>query len=153
MTNNDLSALRELLDQLQFQLIEPVKFGRSDPKSTAAKVRIPTAAATYFNILAVTDLGGRPGPERQEGLVEQVVAAAFQTFAGQDPHPSPFDKAAMILRGIIQGHPFMDGNKRTGFLSAVYYLDRVGYKLRPDRSQSEIVSFCRGVSTGEIRDL
>jgi death-on-curing protein len=62
-----------------------------------------------------------PAP-RAPGLVEQVVAGAFHTFGGDDPHPGPFDKAAMLLRGITQGHPFTDGNKRTGILVASYYL-------------------------------
>jgi prophage maintenance system killer protein len=117
------------------------------------KVRLLSAAAVYFNVLAVTEFGGRSGPVRQAGLIEQVVAAAFQTFQGTDPHPSPLDKAAMLLRGITQGHPFTDANKRTGFLVAIYYLDRVGFVLRPDLSPAEVVSFCRRVSAGEVRDL
>jgi death-on-curing protein len=152
MTEHNSPALAGLLERLRFQLEEPVDFARTDPESTAAKVRLLSAAATYFNVLAVTEFGGRPGPVRQEGLVEQVVAAAFQTYQGEDPHPSPFDKAAVLLRGITQGHPFTDANKRTGFLVAVYYLARVGYALRPELSQAEVVSFSRRVSAGEVRD-
>lgn len=55
---------------------------------------------------------------RSRGLVEQVVGAAFQTFERIDPHADPFERAAMRLRGVTQGHPFGDGNKRTGFLLA-----------------------------------
>ncbi len=126
MTENDASPLTRLLERLRFRLEEPVDFTRTDSGSTAAKVRLLTAAATYFNVLAVIEFGGRSGPVWQEGLVEQVVADAFQTYEGVDPHPSPFAKAAMLLRGITQGHPFTDAIKRTGFLVAVYYLDRVG---------------------------
>ena len=148
--NSDIARITE---QLRWRLIEPVDFTRSDSESTASKVRLLSAAATYFNVLAVAEFGGRLGVERQEGLVEQVVAAAFQTYGGEDPHPGPFDKAAMLLRGITQGHPFADGNKRTGFLLAVYYLDRVGHVLHADLPRSEVVSFCRSVSAGEVRDL
>lgn len=150
---DDTRVLASLFERLRFRLEEPVDFTRTDPEATAAKVRLLSAAATYFNVLAVTDFGGRPGPVRQEGLVEQVVAAAFQTYEGEDPHPSPFDKAAVLLRGITQGHPFTDANKRTGFLLAVYYLDLVGYVLRPALSRAEVVSFSRRVSAGEVRDL
>jgi len=59
----------------------------------------------------------------------------------------------MLPRGITQGHPFTDANKRTGFLVAIYYLDRVGFVLRPNLSPTEVVSFCRRVSAGEVRDL
>jgi death-on-curing protein len=134
-------------------MTEPVDFARTDPEATASKVRLLSAAAIYFNVLVITEFGGRAGPVRQEGLVEQVVAAAFQTYRGEDPHPSPFDKAAMLLRGITQGHPFADANKRTGFLLVMYYLDRVGVVFRPSLSTAEVVSFSRRISAGEVRDV
>lgn len=153
MTGHDREDVARLIRQLQMRLAEPVDFTDSGPDATAVKVRLLSAAAIYFNVLAVTEYGGRIGPIRQEGLVELVVAAAFQTYHGVEPHPSPFDKAAMLLRGITQGHPFTDGNKRTGFLLAVYFLECMGYTPRPNLPIAEVVSFCRRVSAGEIRDL
>lgn len=84
--------------------------------------------------------------------MEQVVASAFQTFGSYDPHPDPFDKAAMLLRGITQGHPFTDGNKRTGFLMAVYYLKVMGYPIPYHAYNDHVVDFCVRVSAGDIRD-
>ena len=103
--------------------------------------------------MALSDFGGRVGGERQPGLVEQVVAAAFQTFAGVDPHPDPFAKAAMLVRGITQGHPFQDGNKRTGFLVASYYLAQMGYELIEPSPESAIVDLAIAVSSGRLRDV
>src|SRR5581483_7502825 len=145
--------LRELVARLQIVLIQPVDFSQTDSASTVAKVRLLTAAATYFNILAVTDFGGRSGAVRGEGLVEQAVAAAFQTYEGIDPHPAPFERAAMLLRGITQGHPFSDGNKRTGFLLAAYYLNLVGHPWPPQLPEDQVIAFCLRVSAGEIRDV
>jgi prophage maintenance system killer protein len=153
MGETDESALSDLLDRLRFVLREPIDFGRTDSRTTVDKVRLLTAAATYFNVLAVSDFGGRSGAVRAEGLVEQVIAAAFQTFGGVEPHPSPFDKAAMLLRGITQGHPFTDGNKRTGLLVALYFLRRMDFVPRAGLVEAEIVSLCRRVSAGEVRDL
>jgi prophage maintenance system killer protein len=153
MTEFDNPELAQLLAQLEFRLAEPVDFARVDEQNTTAKVRLLSAATVYFNVLAVNEFGGRPGPVRQAGLVEQVVATAFQTYRGEDPHPLPFDKGAMLLRGITQGHPFTDGNKRTGFLLAAFYLDRVGLVLHPNLPTVEVISFCRRVSAGEVRDL
>ncbi len=110
MTDEPGGRLLDLLARLEFILAEPVDFTRTDTATTFVKVRILTAAAIYFNLLSVADFGGRPGPVRGEGLVEQAVAAAFQTFEGVDPHPDAFAKAAVLLRGITQGHPFNDGN-------------------------------------------
>ena len=153
MTERPDSLLARLLAQLQVRLSEPINFTSANPKETAGKVRLLSAAAIYFNVLAISEYGGRLDPVRQEGLVEQGIAAAFQTYRGEDPHPSPFDKAAMLMRGITQGHPFTDANKRTGFLVAIFYLDRMGFVLRSDVPPAEVVSFSRRVSSGEIRDL
>src|SRR5436190_17356694 len=97
-------TLRDVLTRLEVVLAEPVDFARTDTATTLAKVRLLTAAATYFNILAVTDFGGRSGAVRAEGLVEHAVGAAFQTFGGVDPHPGHFEKAAMLLRGVPERH-------------------------------------------------
>src|SRR5687768_9765786 len=118
-------SLHDLLTRLRIVLSQPVDFAATDAETTIVKVRLLTAAAVYFNVLSLSDFGGRAGAVRGEGLVEQAVGAAFQSFGGVDPHPDPFEKAAMLLRGITQGHPFNDGNKRTGFLLAAYYLRRM----------------------------
>lgn len=147
------SSLTELLRRIQFVLAEPLDMHATDTESTLAKVRLVSAAATYFNTLAVGDFGGRLGPAREEGLVEQVVGAAFQTFGGEDPHPDPYEKAAMLLRGITQGHPFNDGNKRTGLLTATYYLGLLGI---PEPSEVDIDAaeqLCLRISAGELRDV
>src|SRR5579859_5752373 len=141
MPDNHQASLEEITARIEFALQEGIDFTKVDTTTTLAKVRLLTAAATYFNTLAVADFGGRVGPARDEGLVEQVIAAAFQMYGGHDPHPGPFDKAAMLLRGITQGHPFHDGNKRTGFLLASYYLDLVGSPLPAQLPVDDVVAF------------
>ncbi|SRR5579871_2343306 len=116
MASNGGASLDDLLLLIRFYLSTPLDFAATDTEHVANTVRLLSATAKYINNLAVSLFGGRLGSVREDGLVEQVVGAAFQTFGGVDPHPSPFDKAAMLLRGITQGHPFTDGNKRTGFL-------------------------------------
>lgn len=153
MTDDPKASLADLLSRLQIILSEPVDFTETDTAATVAKVRLLTAAAIYFNVLAVTDFGGRAGPVRGEGLVEQAVAAAFQTYEGSDPHPDPFDKAAMLLRGITQGHPFNDGNKRTGFLLASYYLKQVGLPWPAQLADDDVIALCLRVSAGHVRDV
>lgn len=41
----------------------------------------------------------------------------------------PFAKAAALMESIVQRHPFVDGNKRTGTACAVYLLRVNGYRL------------------------
>jgi death-on-curing protein len=153
MADDLTPPLATLLERLQFILAQPLDFTDTDTASTETKVRVLTAAALYFNVLAVRVYGGRIGPVREAGMVEQAVGAAFQGFAGEDPHPDPFEKAAMLLRGITQGHPFNDGNKRTGFLLASYYLHRMGFHAPPDFSEDAAVGLCMQVSAGQIRAI
>ncbi len=101
---------------------------------------------------AISEFGGRAGDERLPGLVESAVGAAFQEFGGVDPYPGPFDKAAMLIRGIVGGHPFEDGNKRTGFLISALYLDQVGIGI-PEELPDETYDFCMRISSGELKDI
>ncbi len=59
----------------------------------------------------------------------------------------------MLLRGITQGHPLADGNKRTGFLIAALYLDLVGHPFPPRLSVDGVVTLALRVSAGDIRDV
>jgi hypothetical protein len=100
MSASDAFPLGELLNLLQFSPEEERIFARFDAAATLKKVEVIAAAAIFLNLYAVDEFGGRLGAIRARGLVEQVVGAAFQVYAGVDPHPGPFDKAAMLLRGI-----------------------------------------------------
>src|SRR5579864_5458438 len=125
MRDDERVALSELLRRIEIILEQSLDFTSTDPDMAPIIVRVLTAAATYFNVLVLEEFGGRAGAARDPALVEQVIGAAFQSFGGHDPHPELFQKAAMLLRGITAGHPFNDGNKRTGFLVAAYYLAQV----------------------------
>jgi len=152
MADEPSASLAALLQHLEVLLSQPLDFHATDTETTLRKVRLLVAAATYFNVLAITDYAGRLGPAREEGLVEHAIGAALQTFGDVDPHPDHFDKAAMLLRGITQGHPFNDGNKRTGFLTAAYYLRRVGFPTPNPLDEEAVVALCLAVSSGEVRD-
>ena len=153
MTEQSLPSLPDRLRRIEVLLAEPLDFHATAPHTTERKVRLLSAVALYLNTVVLTDFGGRLGPERQEGLVEQIVGAAFQTFEDVDPHPKPFDKAAMLLRGITQGHPFTDGNKRTGILLTGYYLERMGYPLPDPFPDEAIEKLTIRISAGQIRDI
>jgi death on curing protein len=153
MTEPDDPTLPGLLGRFHLTTMELREFRRTDTEATLAKVHPLTGAAIFFNTAAVADYGGRPGTTRGLALIEQVIGAAFQSYAGEDPHPTVFDKAAMLLRGITAGHPFQDGNKRTGFLLAAYYLDLMGYTFPSEFNVDGAEALSRRVSAGELRDV
>lgn len=51
----------------------------------------------------------------------------------------PFERAALVLYCIAVKHPFIDGNKRTAFLTAENVLGSAGFFIQAD--EEEVVSF------------
>ena len=98
--------------------------------------------------LSIIKYGGSQGI-RDEGLMESAISRPYQTFGGEDLYPTEFEKAAAIAESIIINHPFVDGNKRTGYLAMLAILDEG--KLELTISNNEIYLFVIKVSTGEIR--
>jgi len=86
---------------------------------------------------------------RDEGLMESAVARPYQTFDGEDLYPGVFEKAAAIAESLIINHPFVDGNKRTGYLAMLAILEEG--KMEITVSNEAIYSLIIGISTGEIR--
>jgi hypothetical protein len=56
MAEHENPTLTSLLARLKFQLAESVDFTRTNSETTVAKVRLLSAAAVYFNVLAITEL-------------------------------------------------------------------------------------------------
>jgi death-on-curing protein len=78
--------------------------------------------------------GAAPG-ERDPGALEAVVARPQSGFGGVEFYPSPFTKAAALMESVVQRHPFVDGNKRTGLLAATLLLRLAGYELEAPQSE------------------
>jgi death-on-curing protein len=59
--------------------------------------------------------GGHPGV-RDQTLLKSAIARPYHTFDGKDLYHTSLEKAAAIIESILINHPFMDGNKRTGYV-------------------------------------
>jgi death-on-curing protein len=104
------------------------------------------------DILAIHDasikvFGGSNGI-RDLGMLESAIARPFQTFGSENLYPSPAEKAAALCESIIINHPFVDGNKRTGFAAMVSLLMEYGLQLRA--TQEDSYQIIIKVSTGEL---
>lgn len=98
--------------------------------------------------LSIIEYGGANGL-RDEGLMESAIARPYQTFGGEDLYPTVFEKAAAIAESIIINHPFIDGNKRTGFLAMLAVLDQELVSLTA--TKENIYSFVIDISTSSKR--
>jgi death-on-curing protein len=93
----------------------------------------------------IAEHGGSPGI-RDAGLLSSALARPQNQFAYGKP--SVFNLAAAYAFGVIQNHPFVDGNKRAGFLAAYVFLDLNGWELVA--SEAEAVSAVMALATGEM---
>lgn len=73
--------------------------------------------------LQIIDASGGSHGIRDHGRIQSAVASQKQAVFGQELFKTVFDKAAAMARGIIADHPFVDGNKRTGMMSALLFLE------------------------------
>ena len=71
--------------------------------------------------------GGAAG-SRDHALLESAMARPKQHFAYAEA-PDIVDLAAAYTAGIIRSHPFIDGNKRTGFVVGILFLELNGYRF------------------------
>jgi death-on-curing protein len=63
--------------------------------------------------MIIESSGGDAGI-RDEAMLESAISSAYQTFDGQDLYPTPHEKIARLAFGLVNNHPFVDGNKRIG---------------------------------------
>jgi death on curing protein len=62
-------------------------------------------------------------------LLESAVARPHATFDGRDLYPGIFSKVAALGYSIINNHPFIDGNKRVGYMCMRVFLNINGYDI------------------------
>ena len=83
------------------------------------------ALALHDRLLALD--GGASGV-RDPGLLQSALARPRQLYSyGQNP--DVIDMTAAYISGIVRNHPFVDGNKRTGFLVGILFLELNGARF------------------------
>lgn len=69
----------------------------------------------------IREFGGKAGI-RDLAVLESAINRPFTGVADQEFYPTIEEKAAVYLESIVAGHPFSDGNKRTGYVLMRLYL-------------------------------
>jgi death-on-curing protein len=83
---------------------------------------------------------------RDDGLLESALGRPLQLF--HYGKPSIFDLAANYAHGIVKNHPFLDGNKRAGFMAAYTFLGINGFRL--DVPEPDAVLQTLALAAGEL---
>jgi death-on-curing protein len=71
------------------------------------------------------------------GALESALAQPRMTFGARELYPSIVDKAAALGYSLIQNHPFLDGNKRTGHVAMEVFLFLNGFEIQSSVDEQE----------------
>jgi death on curing protein len=102
-----------------------------------------------FHRESLARFGGADGT-RDEGLLLSALARP-ENINLYVPDADVFQLAAAYCSGIVKNHPFIDGNKRTGTLSAVVFLAL--NDIRVEFKEPMIVNMIYGLAAGEVNEV
>jgi death on curing protein len=92
----------------------------------------------FIHARLIAETGGSHGI-LDLGRLEAAVSRPQAVFQDQELFSDIFFKAAALLDALVNDHPFIDGNKRTGISSAALFLRANGWRL--EASNEELVEF------------
>jgi len=102
------------------------------------------ALALHDRLLALH--GGAAGL-RSDDLLKSALARPQQHRA-YGSSPGIVALAAIYTAGIVRNHPFVDGNKRTGFVVGILFLELNGYRFHA--SEEDAARAVLALAAGEI---
>lgn len=91
---------------------------------------------------------GGPSGLRDRGLLESALARPRHLWAYEQPDNATL--AAAYIAGIVRNHPFVDGNKRTGFMTGYVFLARNDLQLIA--SEFEATRYVFALAGGEMQE-
>jgi len=77
----------------------------------------------------IVEQSGAESGLRDAGALESAIAQPRMTFGGDELYPTLIEKASALGFSLIQNHPFLDGNKRTGHAAMETFLVLNGYRI------------------------
>lgn len=108
-------------------------------------VWIPEDAILTIQENMLARFGGLSGL-RDHGLLLSALERPRNRFAYASP--TLYELAAEYTAGIVKNHPFLDGNKRVGFMAAYIFLGMNGLSM--SAPEEEVVVYTLGLAAGEI---
>ena len=107
---------------------------------------------TYHQVIQIHSLliletGGSDGI-RDKGLLDSALNLPFQSFDGEDLYKTIQSKAARLGFSLVNNHAFVDGNKRTGILVMMIFLEMNGIII--ECTNEEIVDIGLSLATGHL---
>lgn len=106
---------------------------------------LPRAVLIAVHEEQLAEHGGAAGL-RDEGLFDSALARPRQLANYGDP--DVVDLAAAYAFGLVRNHPFIDGNKRTGFVAAQLFLRLNGHRIQAPLAECVLTTLA--LAAGDI---
>ena len=100
-----------------------------------------------FHERLIEQYGGSHGI-RDENLLDSALSVPFQSFGDFEFYPTVLEKAVRLCFGLVENHPFIDGNKRVGAMALLTTLNINNISLRTDSDELSKVTL--SLSSGKI---
>ena len=100
----------------------------------------------FIHARLIEETGGAHGV-RDLGALLSALGRPQASFEGRDLYPSLEHKGAALMLSLIQNHPFVDGNKRTGVAALGLFLALNGHRLVADNA--DLVALALGVARSQ----
>lgn len=107
------------------------------------------AAIIAIHEVQLAEHGGGTGV-RDPGLLDSALGKPQQLNNYGEPPPDAAALAASYGYGISRNHPFIDGNKRTGYVAAELFLRLNGWRLNADDASCVVTMLA--VAAGDITE-
>lgn len=114
-------------------------------RESGTPVWLLPAAVHAMHQAQLDEHGGLPGLRDEGALLSALARPENLHHYGS---PTTFELAAAYAAGVIQNHPFADGNKRTGFLCSFVFLYLNGYHLRAPEAEAVVMTV--GLAAGTV---
>ena len=107
---------------------------------------VKRAEALEIHKRQIERFGGSSGV-RDEGLLDSALSRP-RNLAAYEGIEDPVRLAASYGYGIARNHPFVDGNKRSAFVTAAFFLRLQGLRVRAE--QQDVVSTILALASGTL---
>lgn len=106
---------------------------------------LPRSIVQELHDEQISHHGGATGL-RDASLLESALARPLNAWSYGES--DLFELAALLAEGIARNHPFVDGNKRTGFMAGYVFLRANGLRLKA--SNREAADMTLGLAAGTL---
>tara|TARA_B110000977_G_C10810817_1_gene390204 strand:- start:276 stop:653 length:378 start_codon:yes stop_codon:yes gene_type:complete len=84
---------------------------------------------------------------RDSGLLLSSLARPATSLFGEDAYATLALKTAALMDSIVNNHPMMDGNKRSSWFVANFFVELNGYEIVA--TEDEAFAFILSIATGD----